>query len=153
MEPADLTKLSLVLVNGFNNSEYDRISLAPVSPLAVGEYLVIGSTALLATVPAAAKTIAFDEAANNVQNGSPDGLAIIDELAAILVDALSYEGEITAAFIAGLGTVNLVEGTATTASDPGIGSLIRFPNGIDTDDEASDWAYTLSVTPKTTNLP
>jgi len=149
----NLTNFSLVLVNGSNNNEYDRFSLAPASTLAVGEYLVIGSSALLATVPTAAKTIAFGYVANNIQNGSPDGLAIIDEVAALLVDTLSYEGEITAAVIAGLGPVNLVEGTATTAFDPGVGSLIRNPNGIDTDDAASDWVYTLSVTPGTTNLP
>ena len=149
----NLTNLSLVLVNGSISGEYDRISLAPVSTLAAGEYLVIGSIDLLATVPTAAKTIAFDEATSNIQNGSPDGLAIIDEVAVTLIDALSYEGEITAAFITGLGTGNRVEGPATPASDPGIGSLIRFPNGIDADDAASDWAYTLSVTPGATNVP
>jgi hypothetical protein len=149
----DLTNLSLILVNGATNGEYQRISLAPASPLATGEYLVVGSGALLATVPSSAKTIEFGAATNNVQNGAPDGVAIVDEFAATLVDALSYEGSITAAFISGLGTVSLVEGTATPASDPGPGSMIRYPNGADTDDATTDWATTTSVTPGATNLP
>ncbi len=110
----DLTNYSLVLVNGATNTEYLRIPLAPVSPLQAGEYLVIGSDALLATVPPAAKTIAFGAPTNNVQNGAPDGLALIDEAGAVVIDALSYEGAITAAAITGLGAVNLVEGIPDT---------------------------------------
>lgn len=149
----DLTDLSVVLVNGADNAEYQRIPLAPASPLERGEYLVIGSDALLATVPSAAKTIAFGAAANNVQNGSPDGIAIVDELSATLIDALSYEGSITDAFIAGLGSVNLVEGTVATAIDSGSGSMIRYPNGADSDDADTDWAFTTTITPGTSNLP
>lgn len=149
----NLTDISLVLVNGNDDFEYLRIPLAPASSLAAGEYLVVGSHALLATVPSSAKTIAFGAAANNVQNGAPDGIAIVDESSATLVDALSYEGEITAAHIVGLAFVSLVEGTATPAYDSGLGSMIRYPNGFDTDDAATDWVFTTTITPGTSNLP
>ncbi len=148
----DLSGLSLVLVNGSTNTEYARIALGPGS-LASGQYLVIGSPALLATVPGTALTIAFGADTNNIQNGSPDGLAIIDENAGSLVDALSYEGAITAVDIAGIGTVSLVEGTATPAQDTGDGSLIRDPNGTDTDDASADWAVSPTPTPGGANVP
>jgi len=149
----NLTDISLVRINGDNNAEYGRIPLSPVSSLGFGEYLVIGSSALLSTVPPSTKTITFALASNNLQNGAPDGLAIIDEASSALIDALSYEGEITAADIAGLGPTNLVEGVATTASDTGDGSLIRSPNGIDTDNAASDWVFDPISTPGAENTP
>jgi cytosine/adenosine deaminase-related metal-dependent hydrolase len=147
----DLADLSLVLVNAATGSEYTRIALGSGS-LAAGQYLVIGSPALLATVPGTALKIAFGADTNNIQNGSPDGLAIVDETAGALVDALSYEG-VTIANIAGVGLVSLVEGTATSAEDTGDGSLIRYPNGLDTDDASNDWAFSSTPTPGTANVP
>jgi hypothetical protein len=150
----DLTNLSLVLMNGSDNTEYDRIPLAPASTLASGEYLVIGSSDVLATVPASAKTIDFGSPANNIQNGDPDGIAILDEAASTIEDALSYEGEITAGLIAGVGPVNFVEGTATTVVDSNseTGSLVRYPNGYDSGSAADDWWFSTSVTPGEANL-
>jgi len=150
--PVDLTNLSLVLMNGSTSSEYNRIALGPGS-LGSGQYLVIGSETLLATVPGTVQTIAFTSPTNNLQNGAPDGLAILDENAGVVLDALAYEGEITAGFVTGVGPVNFVEGTATVASDTGDGSLIRFPNGEDTNDAASDWLSTTTPTPGASNIP
>lgn len=151
----DLTDLTLVLINGSNDLEYNRIDLAPANDLAPGEYLVIGTNAALMTVPPTAKTIALPAADNNVQNGGPDGLCIIDLGDDSLVDALSYEGSITAAQVNGIGTFNLVEGTATPAQDENAidGALIRNPNGTDTDDAASDWAFSTTKTPGEANIP
>lgn len=153
--PVDLGDLALVLVNGNNNSEYLRVSLAAASPLAPGEYLVIGTSTALMSVPPTAKTIAFANPDNNVQNGAPDGVAIVDLAAGTVVDALSYEGSITAGQINGVGVFDLVEGTATPAMDDNAmdGALIRDPNGTDTDDAASDWAFSTSKTPGEANVP
>ena len=148
----DLTNLSLVLMNGSTNIEYNRIDLGSGS-LGSGQYLVVGSAALLATVPGTAQTIAFSVPSNNIQNGAPDGLALIDESAGVVLDVLSYEGEIVAGEIVGVGLVNFVEGSATAAADLGEGSLIRYPNGVDTDDAASDWALTTTTTPGAANVP
>jgi cytosine/adenosine deaminase-related metal-dependent hydrolase len=149
--PVDLSSLALVLVNGSSGDEYDRFSLASAGALASGGYLVVGSAALLATVPLGTATIDFGNA--SIQNGSPDGLALVDEGVGEVLDALSYEGEITGATINGIGTVDLVEGTATAAVDAGDGSLIRHPNGVDSDDAASDWAFTTTTTPGVANVP
>jgi hypothetical protein len=122
--PADLAGIDLVAVNGGDNAEYDRVQLT--GNLAAGGYLVV---------------------AIELQNGAPDGLALLQ--GATLLDALSYEGAITAATIGGQ-TYNLVEGTllpATIADSNTVdGSLIRNPNGKDSDDAASDWAFTTTVT-------
>lgn len=73
----------------------------------------------------------------------------------ILLDALSYEGAIDAATIGGA-TYDLVEGTvlpaATADSNTIAGSLSRIPNGSDTDDAATDWAFTTTVTQGAANV-
>ena len=151
----DLTTLALVLMNGSNNTEYLRVPLASAGTLANGEYLVVGSNTLLATVPVTAKTVAFAGASNNVQNGAPDAVGLLDESNGTLLDALSYEGEITAGNVSGVGPLSFVEGTATTALDGNVdpGSLIRNPNGSDTDDALADWAFTATTTPGEANIP
>jgi hypothetical protein len=72
-----------------------------------------------------------------------------------LLDALSYEGEIRTATI-GSATYDLVEGTAlpTAVADSNTveGSLIRNPDGRDTNDAASDWAFSTTPTPGAANV-
>ena len=67
-----------------------------------------------------------------MQNGAPDGVALIDTATKALLDALSYEGEIHAATIDGQ-VYDLVEGTplpATVADSNTVdGSLSRLPDG------------------------
>ena len=114
---ADLAGVVLVFVDGADGLEYRREALT--GTLAAGDYLV---------VPV------------DPQNGAPDGLALVNASDNV-VDALSYEGEITQAQIGGR-AVSLVEGTALPAtvadSNAVAGSLIRNPDGHDSDDAASD---------------
>jgi Lamin Tail Domain len=127
---ADLANVDLVAVNGGDSAEYDR-------------------AALTGTLPAGGHL----EIAIELQNGAPDGLALIE--GSKLLDALSYEGAITAAKIGGQ-TYNLVEGTALPAaiedSNTVAGSLIRNPDGKDTNDAAADWAFTTTVTRGAANV-
>ena len=127
---ADLADVDLVAVNGGDGSEYDRVALT--GSLAAGAYLAV---------------------AIELQNGAPDGIALLQ--GATLVDALSYEGAITEATIGGQ-TYNLVEGTVLPAtvedSNTATGSLIRNPNGTDTNDAAADWAFTTTVTREAANV-
>jgi hypothetical protein len=127
---ADLTGIDIVAVNGGDSAEYDRVQLT--GSLAAGGYLAV---------------------AIELQNGAPDGLALLN--GAALLDALSYEGAITSATIGGQ-AYNLVEGTvlpATVADSNSVdGSLIRNPDGKDTDDAASDWAFTTTVTRGAANV-
>jgi hypothetical protein len=77
----------------------------------------------------------------------------VDTGANSLLDALSYEGEIRAATIGG-STFDLVEGTPTTAADSNAdaGSLSRLPDGTDTNNAATDWAFTTTPTPGAANV-
>ena len=129
---AVLDGIALVLVNGGDGLEYERVDLT--GSLAAGALLSVAVEA---------------------QNGAPDGIALIDTASGALLDALSYEGEIIAAVI-GSQTYNLVEGTALAAtvadSNTVDGSLSRIPNGQDTNNAASDWAFTQTKTPGAANV-
>jgi large repetitive protein len=121
-----------VLVNGGDGTEYDRVELS--GSLAAGGHLAVDVDA---------------------QNGAPDGVALINTATGTLLDALSYEGEIHAATISGQ-THDLVEGaalaTATADSNTVAGSLSRLPDGTDTNNAATDWAFTTTATPGAANV-
>jgi len=129
---ATLDGIALVLVNGGDGTEYDRVALT--GTLAVGAYLTIDIEA---------------------QNGAPDGVALVDTASTALLDALSYEGEITAATIDGQ-AYNLVEGSALAAavadSNTIDGSLSRIPDKQDGNNASSDWAFTQTKTPGAANV-
>jgi hypothetical protein len=151
--PYDMDGLALVLVNGSNSTEYRRIMLQGQLP--VDGYLVVASSTV--TVPATAARINFSAAADNVQNGSPDAILILNTATGEIVDALSYEGSITAAILTGVtGTRNLVEGTvlpnAVQDNNTSVAALIRNPNGNDTDNAATDWTLTTTLTPGAANV-
>jgi hypothetical protein len=128
---ADLSGVVLVFVDGADGLEYRREELT--GTLAAGDYLVVPVDA---------------------QNGAPDGLALVSTSGSV-VDALSYEGEIAQAQIGGT-AVSLVEGTALPASvadsNTVAGSLIRNPDGHDSDDAASDWAFTTTLSRGAANV-
>jgi Lamin Tail Domain len=128
----DLAGLALVFVDGADSEEYRREPLT--GTLAPGAFLVV---------------------AGDAQNGAPDGIALIDTDDGALLDALSYEGAIAAAVIGGR-TYSLVEGTmlpATVAdSNTAAGSLSRIPDGRDTNDAATDWVFTTTLTRGAANV-
>jgi hypothetical protein len=129
---ATLDGIALVLVNGGDGAEYERVALT--GSLAAGAYLVVSV---------------------ELQNGAPDGVALIDTTTKALLDALSYEGEIHAATIDGQ-VYDLVEGTVLPSSvadsNSVDGSLSRLPDGSDTNDAATDWAFTTTKTPGAANV-
>jgi hypothetical protein len=150
-----LNGLKVVLVNGATNAVYQTIDLSSSGQLAIGQYLVIAGQGVV--VQNSAKRIDPLWSQDQLQNGSPDGLAIIDDVTHTLIDAVSYEGSITAAVISGFpAPVSLVEGTPipTTVSDSNTTtmSLCRFPSGTDTNNAATDWTTcnTLTVAKKNT---
>jgi hypothetical protein len=153
-EAVSLDGLALVFINGANGTEYERVLLSAEAgaSLAPGAYLVVASSGV--TVAPGAAVIEFDLASNNIQNGDPDGIALFDTLTGTLIDALSYGGQINAATIDG-DAYDLVEGTATSTLDSSSepGSLIRLPDGADTDDAAADWRFTSTPTPGSANAP
>jgi len=149
--PVDLAGHSLVLVEGQYGEVYATVDLGQAGTLGAGQFLVVGSPSV--SVPDGALKINLQGSENQIQNGGPDGVALIKDGA--VLDALSYEGRITAAYIPNVGEVSLVEGNPFTTADSGRveRSLCRVPSGADTDDAASDWAATSTVTPGATNAP
>jgi hypothetical protein len=130
--PAALDGLAVVLVNGGDGAEYDRAELT--GTLIAGGHLSIEMDA---------------------QNGAPDGVALVATGPGMLLDSLSYEGDINAATIGGQ-TFDLVEGTslpATVADSNTVGgSLSRIPDGFDRNDAASEWVFTTTATPGAANV-
>ncbi|MCP4446373.1 MAG: amidohydrolase family protein [Myxococcales bacterium] len=150
-----LTGLSLVFVNGSTNMQYGRVDLDSLGSLAVGQYLVVGTSTVLGSVPGTELTLAFSEASNNVQNGSPDAVGLYDRNSDEMLDALSYEGSVTAGAVDGsaTGSFDFVEGTALVAEDSNVmvGSLCRDANSTDSDDANTDWAFVTTSTPGAAN--
>lgn len=151
----DLTGISLVLVNGATGLPYLTVSLGSAGVVNAGGTVVVATTTVV--TPVGVPRVSFASASSNIQNGAPDGVALVDTVASTLLDALSYEGSITSAAIPGLGTVGLVEGTplpiSTADSDTVAGSLCRLPNGSDTNDAATDWTFCGTPSPGATNIP
>lgn len=136
-----LTGKQLILVNGNNNLVYGTVDLG-TGTLAAGGYLVVAGANV--TVMAPATKLDPGWTTDAVQNGAPDGIALIDNTAHTLIDTLSYEGGITMVDLPGFAApVSLVEGTvlATATADSSTleGSLCRSPNGVDTDSANVDW--------------
>jgi hypothetical protein len=153
-ETVSLAGLQILLVNGANNMVYDTVDLGSADSLASHQYLVIAGA--LVAVPGTAKKIDPLWVQDRIQNGSPDGIALIDSAALVVIDALSYEGSITAAQLPGFpAPVSLVEGTPTTAADSNTVtlSLCRIPDGQDTNNAANDWTTCTTLTPGAPNVP
>jgi len=153
--PVSMANKALVFVNGANNLEYLRVPLAAGGILPPGGYLVVGSSNLVVAPGAAVIRLA---APNSIQNGAPDGVALVNVATQQLLDAFSYEGSITSAVITGFpGPVSLIEGAALSPLifDDGLGtnSLIRWPNGVDSNNAATDWRLSGSPTPGAANTP
>jgi len=131
----------VILINGNNGDVYDTIDLG-TGTLAGNSYLVIAGANVSVTAPATKLDPGWTT--DRVQNGAPDGVALIDNVAHTLIDALSYEGAMTMVDLPGFAApVSLVEGTmlpvVSADSNTAEGSLCRSPNGQDTDDAAADW--------------
>src|SRR6478672_1478059 len=104
----DVSNVKLFLVNGGTSSSYASYSMS--GTLAAGAYYVFANSAV--TLPPATASTTFSSASDNIQNGAPDGLALVDTRSHALLDAFSYEGSVPSATLAGEpGTFNLVEGT------------------------------------------
>ena len=148
----DLANIEVRYVNGSNKAVYETIKLGP-GMLAQGQYLVIAPAGFV--VP---PNTVFIASAKAIQNGDPDGLALVDVGNKVVLDALSYGGAITQAVLgAPFPVTSLVEGVALPAatkdnSDPSR-SLARLPNGNDKNNAATDWAVTKILTPGAANQP
>jgi large repetitive protein len=138
-----LAGVQIILINGNGAAPYGTpIDLSGVNggTLPANGYIVIAGANVAVTAPGAFKLdpgFTLDE----VQNGPPDGIALINNTTHVLIDAISYEGSVGPVDLTGFpAPISLVEMTATTAIDAaGAGSICRSPNGQDTDNALADW--------------
>jgi predicted extracellular nuclease len=97
----DLTGWSLVLYNGANGAAYNTTPLSGTIPDQQGGY----------------GTVAVSYPVNGIQNGSPDGVALVDASSTVLM-FLSYEGSFTAVGGPANGLDSTDIGVAETGSEP-----------------------------------
>jgi large repetitive protein len=154
----NLNNVAVVLINGATNLAYptatSTIDLSSLGSLPAGGYVVIAGANI--AVPAGVLKLDPGWTTDAIQNGSPDGIALVDTATNTLIDALSYEGPITMAEVPGIANpVSLVEGTvlANTVADSNtaVGSLCRSPNGKDTNNANADWKFCTTLTPGSAN--
>ncbi|MGF1646296.1 MAG: ExeM/NucH family extracellular endonuclease [Kineosporiaceae bacterium] len=102
----DLTGWSVVLYNGASSSlaPYDTRPLTGVVDAPAAD-------------PSGDGTVVLTYAANGIQNGSPDGLALVDP-AGTVVEFLSYEGSFTAASGPAAGLTSVDIGVTESGSEP-----------------------------------
>jgi hypothetical protein len=148
----NLSGLALVFVNGSNNSVYASLDMTSMSSLPAGGYLVFAGPNVTVAGGALSNNPGWTQDA--IQNGAPDGMALVDVGSQTLLDAIAYEGAMTNVQLTGFsGTSSLVEGTPTGVSDSNTaaGSLCRMPDGADTDNATVDWAFCANASPGAAN--
>jgi len=106
----DLTGWSLVLYNGSNGTSYSTVALSgAIDDEAAGRGAV--------SFPIA-----------GLQNGSPDGVALVDP-GGVVVEFLSYEGSLTATDGPASGLVSIDIGVAESSTTP-VGQSVQLLDGI-----------------------
>ncbi|MHB8874748.1 MAG: beta strand repeat-containing protein [Myxococcaceae bacterium] len=163
--PVSLANVHLVLINGNNDAEYCapstgtlpgcRIALSSAgATLAAGQYLLLAPATV--TVPSGALSITLSAAGNLIQNGTIEAVGLYDSAQDTLLDSLSYEGAVGPVTL-GTAALTFQEGAGSTAtladSNTVAGSLSRNPNGLDTNNNATDFAFTTTITPGAANVP
>ena len=141
--PISLANKQLLLITGSDDTIYTTVNLG-TGTLAPGGYLVVAGANVSVGAPATKLDPGWTQ--DEVQNGAPDGIALIDNMTHTLIDAISYEGLMIMVNLPGFtGTSSLVEGvglpTATADSNQTDGSLCRSPNGQDTNNASADWKF------------
>ncbi len=156
--PLNLAGIQLVLYNGASMScaSYRTVDLGAAGTINPGQYLVVGSTAALMNAAPGALTLSLGTSTDYVQNGAPDGAALLNSNTNTVLDKLSYEGTVALCDIFGVQT-SLVEMTVLPTmiqdSNTATGSLCRIPNGTDSNNASLDWKLSTTPTPGAANVP
>ncbi|PSR18744.1 endonuclease [filamentous cyanobacterium CCP3] len=108
----DLTGWSLLLYNGNGGTVYNTVALSGV----------------IADQSNGHGTVVVDFPSNGIQNGAPDGIALIDGLGNV-VEFLSYEGSFTAVGGAADGLTSVDIGVAETGDTP-VGQSLQRIDGV-----------------------
>ncbi|MFZ9889348.1 MAG: lamin tail domain-containing protein, partial [Myxococcota bacterium] len=111
--PVSLAGHSLLFFNGNDNKSYRKVALDGAGTLNAGGFLVVHNGGV--TPAASSLRVTQDAAGANLgndlmQNGAPDGIALVTE--SDVIDVFAYEGAIPAADGGALGPIDLGDGTA-----------------------------------------
>jgi len=152
--PVSLVGKQLRFINGSGSgSEYFVLPGNAVMDLAAaGAELAAGGFLLVhppeVALPPGVLSITFATiSGGSIQNGAPDAIGIWDTITGTWVDRLSWEGDTR------FEGASMAEGPAPTADfkDPGSAnvqeSLVRMPDGADTDVNVDDFSLSLNPTP------
>jgi hypothetical protein len=140
----DLGNYSIVLINGNGSTPYDTIAL-PAQSLNPSSYFVICGG--FNVVPLCDMVLTLTS--NIIQNGSPDGVAIVENGSGNVIDAVSYEGTLNAPWFETAGFP-----AGPTTSDSGVVNFVgisRFPDGADINDNSQDF-HLVCITPGMPNV-
>jgi len=132
-----LNGYSLSLINGSTGSPYRSIDLSGATVAGGGYYVICGNAATVVTCDQEASP-----SSNMIQNGGPDGVALLQ--GSLVIDALSYEGDLGGSYAEGGGTM-----LADSNTEAYLG-LSRLPGGLDTNDNNADFALRC-ISPGTAN--
>jgi hypothetical protein len=121
----DLTGWSIVLYNGLDGMSYSTVSLGGAIPIQQNGY----------------GTVAVTYPANGIQNGAPDGVALVSAGGAV-AEFLSYEGTFIAVGGPANGMTSVDIGVAESGSDPLGESLQRRGTGA----KGNDFVWSGQVT-------
>ena len=131
-----LNDYSINLINGRDASIYRTIDLTGFNIDANSYFVVCGDASLVVNCD-----YSFTSTSGWIQNGAPDAAALHES--SILLDSLSYEGEL----------LPFTEGTLLGVSDNNtdITSISRIINGFDSNDNALDFQLGC-ITPGSANI-
>ncbi|HNG13512.1 MAG TPA: T9SS type A sorting domain-containing protein [Saprospiraceae bacterium] len=129
----DLSDYSLVLYNGSNGQSYNTLPLSGTLPNQSNGY----------------GAAAFVYPPNGIQNGAPDGVALVHNPSSTVVYFLSYEGSFTATNGPANGQTSVDIGVLETGTEPAGMSLSLTGTGSDYPDFA--WQSPATSTPGTIN--
>lgn len=140
LDTVNLSDYHMVLVNGGTSTIYDSIALPSIT-LNPGAYFVICGNG--GNVPNC--NLVLTATNDIIQNGSPDAIAVRENLSLNIVDAVSYEGDV-APYVEGTG---LPTAQSDNNTDVYFG-ISRYPDGYDTQNNSTDF-IPACITPGTTN--
>ena len=112
------------LINGSNASSYRTIDLSGFNIDSNGYFVMCGDASQVTNCD-----FSFTTTNSWFQNGAPDAVGLYEN--SVLLDSLSYEGDLPP----------LTEGTILSIGDNNtdITSISRIPNGLDSNDNFSDF--------------
>lgn len=135
-----LSNLAVAFFNGGSSPapEYLRVPLSGTLP--ARSILTIASRTIPFLLPGGYSALPFPGDTDQIQNGPNDGLALINTSTFAVIDAVAYEGDVTAAQVAGGPVVNLGSSVGTDEAAAADTSLFRSPIDLDRDTQ-QDWRY------------